>query len=90
VPLCAPDRWLRVRHSVRVPDQLLPDAIAAQALRFPEFRMGVHRVAVTLRNGEQFDGVLVGWGHEVVRVEGFEALPFDPEDVISVRDASDW
>ena len=48
--------------------------------------MGVHRVAVTLRSGATFDGVLVGWGHEIVRVEGYEVLPFEPDDVVSVRD----
>jgi hypothetical protein len=52
--------------------------------------MGVHRVVVTVRSGETFDGVLVGWGHEVVRVEGYDAIPFEASAVVSVSDASGW
>jgi hypothetical protein len=71
-----------------VAKRLLPDAIAEQVLAFPEFRMGVHRVAVTLQSGEGFSGVLVSWGHEVVRVEGHDGVPFEAAEVASVADDS--
>ena len=50
--------------------------------------MGAQTIKVTLADGRAFDKVTVAWGHEVIRVEGFDTLPFDAEDVVSVEDAS--
>jgi hypothetical protein len=63
---------------------ILPDEIKERVLGFPEWRMGAHRVAVTLRDGSKVRGVLVAWGTEVVRVDGAAEIPFDANDVVAV------
>ena len=66
----------------------LPQHLGEIVSGFPETHMGAQTIKVTLSDGRVFDGVVVAWGHEVVRVEGYESLPFNAEDVISVEDAS--
>jgi hypothetical protein len=66
----------------------LPDDIVEEVLAFPESHMGVHRIAVVLREGQAYRGVEVAWGRDVLSVEGYEVPPFDASDVVSVADDS--
>jgi hypothetical protein len=67
---------------------ILPNEIREQVLALPEWRMGAHRVTVTLADGRMFGPVDVAWGSEVVRVFGFESVPFAGAEVVAVADAS--
>jgi hypothetical protein len=66
----------------------LPQRLGEIVSGFPETHMGAQTIKVTLADGRVFDKVTVAWGHEVVRVEGFDTLPFDPDQVALVEDAS--
>jgi hypothetical protein len=66
----------------------LPGPIAQQVLDFPEWKMGVHRIKVTLIDGRVFAPVDVAWGRDVVRVAGSDKIPFDAGDVNEVEDLS--
>lgn len=65
------------------------DPFRQEILDFPEVHMAVHRITVELRGGSVVTGVLVDWGGEIIRVEGYENVPFAVGDVVAVRDASD-
>ena len=66
----------------------LPQPLAEIVSCFPETHMGAQTIRVTLADGRTFDGVTVAWGHEVVRVAGFDVLPFDASEVVEVEDSS--
>src|SRR5689334_12847383 len=67
----------------------LPPAILAQIAGFPEFRMGVRRVQVELASGRTFENTLVA-GKRVVGIIGdCGTVPFEPSEVVGVRDMSD-
>lgn len=59
--------------------------LAEKILSMPECSHGVNRLRVYLCDGRQIDGVYVAWGREIIRVEGFSAVPFDAEDVVNVE-----
>ena len=46
----------------------LPQSVVEQVLAMPEYRMGVHRVALRLDDGTVIEPVLVSWARDVVRV----------------------
>ena len=62
----------------------LPYAIREQILMFPEWRIGAHRVTVTLDDGRRIDGVIVAWGGDIIRVDDSEHLTFEAEQVVGV------
>ena len=70
----------------------LPQSVVDQVLAMPEYRMGVHRVALRLDDGTVIEPVLVSWARDVVRV-GDEptdgSLPLDPTEVIAAEDRSE-
>ncbi len=68
-------------------DELHP-TVAAQVADFREFRMGVHRVGVTLLSGVHVDDVLVSQGR-VTKVIGRGDVPFRAAEVVAVIDQSD-
>jgi hypothetical protein len=63
----------------------LPAHLQTRVLEFPEYSQGVNRIVVRLADGREFSDVFVGWGVEIIRVEGFNELPFDPNQIIDVR-----
>ena len=67
----------------------LPVAIAQRVGDFPEWRMGAQRIKVVLADGRTFSDVYVAWGREIVRVGGYEDIPFDASEVVDVEDLSD-
>jgi len=66
----------------------LPGPIRDRVADFPETRVGVNTVTVTLRDGRVVGGVDVAWGSQVVRVRGQDSNPFEAEDVVEVDDES--
>ena len=48
----------------------LPSAAQEAIAAFPEYKMGVHRITVELRDGSVFADVNVAWESEIVRVAG--------------------
>ncbi len=77
----------KIRNSDGVTNRL-PQDLGEAVSCFPETHMGAQTIRVTLTDGRTFDNVTVAWGHEIIRVAGFEKLPFDAEDVVAVEDAS--
>lgn len=69
-------------------EDVLPAAVAAEVLRLPEFRMGVHRVGVRLTDGMCVDDVLVSGGR-VTKVLGRDHVGFRADEVIEVVDQSE-
>ncbi len=50
----------------------------------PEYKQGVNKVKVRLKNGSEFSDVYVAWGSEVVRVGESVEVPFNLQDVEDV------
>lgn len=66
----------------------LPDAVREKIQSFPEYRMGVHRVDLVMRDGSLVKGVHVGAGGVVVRIEGKLERPLSEEEVMDALDRS--
>ena len=78
---------LAPRHNEQM-STTLPDSVVEKVLAFPEWRMGAKRIKVVLADGRSFSSVEVAWGRDVVRVAGYEEVPFDAADVVAVEDFS--
>lgn len=63
----------------------LPISIKEQILSFREYKMGVYKVALRMRDGSLVEDVIVAWGDEVVRVGDVDDYPMDPDEVIGVE-----
>jgi hypothetical protein len=63
----------------------IPSHLQARVLEFPEYSQGVNRIIVLLADGREFEDVFVAWGAEIIKVEGFDELPFDPDQIVNVR-----
>ena len=67
-------------------DQLrrLPDGVAEKVLTFRESSMGAHRVTLVLRDESKILGVVIAWGHQLVR---WPSSPdFKVDDVVDAID----
>jgi hypothetical protein len=64
---------------------MLSDNLVKQLDRFPEFRMGVHRVSVRLTDERIVHGVLVS-GRRVSWVFGEDTIPFLPDQIETLLD----
>jgi hypothetical protein len=64
----------------------LPEAIKERILTFGEYRMGVYKVALVMKDGSRIENVLVAWGSEVVRVEGSEDFDIDVASIVDAED----
>ena len=69
----------------------LPEALVRKIDPWPEYRMGVKRVAVVLKDGRVFKPAFVS-GHDVRKVGSAEEpigpIPFSTDDIADVLD--DW
>lgn len=63
---------------------MLTKTLQAKVSALAEYKMGVHRVTVPLRDGRVFSPVDVAWEREIVRVEGSSEVPFEAEDIIDI------
>jgi hypothetical protein len=67
---------------------VLPEPIADVVACWPEFRMGVNRVGVQLADGQKFDNVIIA-GSTVVKVLGFDGIPFDAGAIVAATDQAE-
>jgi hypothetical protein len=51
----------------------------------PELAYGIRRIAAILDDGTEYPDVVVAWSKEVIKVEGFERLPFDTSRIVEIR-----
>jgi len=75
------------------PPVALPAELAAKVSQWPEFRMGVHRVVVVLRDGSKVSDVFVSGGAArgvCMSADALGPTPFGADDVADVEDASGW
>ena len=63
----------------------LPETVKARILSFPEHKMGVHKVALALKDGRMVEDVMVAWGDEVVTVGGTPDYDFAASDVVDAE-----
>lgn len=63
----------------------LSETLKAQVLSMPEYRQGINKIRVRLRDGRVFSNVFVAWGDEIVKVGASESIPFIGADVLSVE-----
>ena len=63
----------------------IPSYLQPIVLDFPEYSQGVNRITVRLADGREFSDVFVAWGSEIIKVEGYKSLPFDPNQIVEVR-----
>jgi hypothetical protein len=64
---------------------ILSEAVQDKMKKLPEHSYGVKRIVAVLDDGIEYRGVYVGWGKEVLSVEGQDAVPFDVDRVVEVR-----
>lgn len=64
---------------------ILSQKLKDEVLLMPEYRQGTNKIQVRLRDGRVYSSVFVAWGEEIVKVGTLEAIPFNAEDVISVK-----
>jgi hypothetical protein len=55
-----------------------------KVLEVPEYRQGVNRVRVRLRDGTIHHSVFIAWGSEIVRVGDSADIPFDASDIVEI------
>ena len=66
----------------------LPEELRSKVLSFPEYKMGAHRVALLLRNGETVDNVIIAWGDEIVHLGGRDSADVSVDQIADVVDRS--
>lgn len=64
---------------------ILPEQVKVKILTFPEYKMGAHRVAITMKDGSTIEDVIVAWGFEVLKVGGVDGCPFFAEDAVDAE-----
>jgi hypothetical protein len=74
-----------LRSLARPNDRILPTAIQERIAPMERHGYGLNRVVVSLDDGTDLPGVHVLWATEVVRVEGYDDLPFETARVVDVR-----
>jgi hypothetical protein len=66
----------------------VPESVAQRVLGFPEWRVGAHRVGVVLAEDRRTLTFTLP-GPRVVRVGGYEVIPFETAQAVEVVDLSD-
>ncbi len=61
---------------------LLPESLQEKVASFPEYKMGVHRVSILLRNGDLIKNVHIAWNEKVVLIEGQTDIPFSTDEIV--------
>jgi hypothetical protein len=62
----------------------IPIAFADELKKVKETGIGYHVVSVELKDGSSFEQVATSEGH-VIKVRGFDEIPFAPDEVAAVR-----
>lgn len=75
-----------LRRVSRPNDRILPVPIQERVAAMEGRQSyGINRVAVSLDNGNEQEGVRVAWATEVVGVDGHEGIPFEVARIVDVR-----
>lgn len=64
---------------------MISQELKDRVLEMPEYRQGVNKVWVRLRNGTIYHNVFIAWGSEIVKVGEGTDIPFDAEDIIELE-----
>lgn len=54
-------------------------------LEMPEYRQGVNKVRVRLRDGTVYSNVFIAWGAEIVKVGDSSDVPFEVDDIVAIE-----
>lgn len=65
----------------------LPQELKEKVLEMPEYRQGVNKIRVRLKNGEIISDVYVAWGEEIIKVGDTTEIPFREADIDDVENA---
>lgn len=63
----------------------LSQELKDKVLEMPEYRQGVNRVKVRLKDGTIINNVYIAWGHEIVKVGDSNKIPFDASDIVDLE-----
>ncbi len=59
--------------------------LMAKVLEMPEYRQGVNKVKVQLRDGAIHSSVFIAWGSEIVKVGNSTDIPFNASDIVEIE-----
>ena len=62
----------------------LPEKFKSQVLAYPESSFGVVSLTIRTDDGRTYYNVTIAWGEEIVKVEGYDVIPFDPGRIVWV------
>lgn len=66
-------------------DKMLPTKWIDYLKDKPESGMGYQIVTVTLKDGKSFDNVAIIQSALIGEVKGYNEIPFEPEDIVSIE-----
>jgi phage-related protein len=56
-----------------------------KVLEMPEYRQGVNKVRIRLRDGTIYRNVFIAWGSEIVKVGDSTDFPFNARDIVEIE-----
>lgn len=62
----------------------LPEKFKEKILQMPEYRQGVTKIKVWLKDGRSFASGYVAWGSEIVKVGDSTRIPFPVSEITEV------
>ncbi len=63
----------------------LSQKLKDKVLGMPEYRQGVNKVRVRLKDGTVYHNVFVAWGNEIVKVGDSTNIPFNVSDIVEIE-----
>jgi len=63
----------------------LSQALKDKVLEMPEYRQGVNKVKVLLKDGKAYNNVFVAWGCEIIKIDSSFVIPFDADDIVDIE-----
>ena len=63
----------------------IPQEFINKVLEMPEYKQGVNKVKIRLKNGKVYKDVFIAWGHEIAKVGNSEKIPFDASDIVDLE-----
>ncbi len=64
---------------------MISQELKDKVLEMPEYRQGVNKVWVRLRDGTMLHNVFIAWGSEIVKVGESTDISFDAGDIIELE-----
>ena len=63
----------------------LSQELKDKVLEMPEYRQGVNKVRVRLKDGTIYRNVFIAWGSEIVKVGDSTNIPFITGDILEIE-----